>query len=79
VDGAVLHAHGNATNALAVIAHDQVHREVLDEEQAIELQSHAVKRVEDSMAAEGALVDFSLGRTGEGQSERLKLKDNLRG
>mmetsp|Transcript_157687 Transcript_157687/g.505719 ORF Transcript_157687/g.505719 Transcript_157687/m.505719 type:complete len:246 (-) Transcript_157687:2-739(-) len=51
VDGAVLHAHRDATQALAVIAHDEIHGEVLHEEQTVELQSHAVERVEDGMAS----------------------------
>ena len=50
VDGAILHAHGDAAHALAVVGHDEVHREVLHEEEAVELQGHAVERVEDGVA-----------------------------
>ena len=32
VDRAILHAHGNATQALAVLAHDQIHGKLLHKE-----------------------------------------------
>lgn len=47
----VFHAHGDAADALAVIAHDEVQREVLDEEEAVILQSHSVERVQDRVSS----------------------------
>mmetsp|Transcript_131730 Transcript_131730/g.294772 ORF Transcript_131730/g.294772 Transcript_131730/m.294772 type:complete len:486 (-) Transcript_131730:56-1513(-) len=51
VDGAVLHAECGAADALAIGAHDKVQGEVLHEEEAVELQSHAVEGVQDGMAS----------------------------
>mmetsp|Transcript_69425 Transcript_69425/g.145005 ORF Transcript_69425/g.145005 Transcript_69425/m.145005 type:complete len:556 (-) Transcript_69425:101-1768(-) len=51
VDGAILHAHGDASQAPAIVAHDQVHGEVLHEEQAVELQGHAVQGVQNGVAS----------------------------
>mmetsp|Transcript_21645 Transcript_21645/g.42284 ORF Transcript_21645/g.42284 Transcript_21645/m.42284 type:complete len:208 (-) Transcript_21645:156-779(-) len=51
MDGTVLHAHGNATKATAIIAHDEIECEVFHEEEAIKLQSHAVKCVQDRMTS----------------------------
>lgn len=39
VKGAVLHAHGDDTDAVALLVHDEVSGEVLDEEHRVEAQS----------------------------------------
>merc|ERR1719321_2137973 len=50
VERAVLHAERDAANALTLLVHDEVHREILDEEQAVVLQRHAVQGVQDRVA-----------------------------
>mmetsp|Transcript_14602 Transcript_14602/g.33178 ORF Transcript_14602/g.33178 Transcript_14602/m.33178 type:complete len:200 (+) Transcript_14602:1228-1827(+) len=49
MDRAILHANGNATNALAILGHDQVQGKVFHEEQAVVLQRHTVQGVKDSV------------------------------
>merc|ERR1719487_1286895 len=51
VEGAVLHTERDAANALTLLVHDEVHREVLDEEEAVVLQGHTVQGVQDRVAS----------------------------
>ena len=49
MDGSVLHVEADDADA-AVVLHDQVQREVLDEVRGVEGQRAAVERVEHSVA-----------------------------
>src|SRR5262245_27516735 len=49
MDGAVLNAQGNETEATAGIVHHQIDREVLDKELNAELQRLAIEAVQHSM------------------------------
>ena len=76
VQGAVLHVEGDNTNALAVL-HDQVEREVLDEEVGIVAQGLAVERVQQCVAREVGRGGAAVGLAALAEVERLTAERAL--
>eukprot|EP00438_Fugacium_kawagutii_P008624 Skav221657 [mRNA] locus=scaffold1750:162733:170537:- [translate_table: standard] len=77
MDGTIFHAHGHATQALAVVTHDEVHGKVFHEEQAVELQGHAVKRVQNGVPRAVRSGGAAVGLTAFAKLQTLTAEGSL--
>mmetsp|Transcript_92424 Transcript_92424/g.128293 ORF Transcript_92424/g.128293 Transcript_92424/m.128293 type:complete len:218 (+) Transcript_92424:1194-1847(+) len=77
MNGAVLHAHCKAAETLAIITHDQIHGKVLDKEQAVELQGHAVQRMQNGMAGSVSCRGTSVSLPALPELQALSTKGSL--
>jgi len=73
---AVLHVHGNDTNAFAVL-HDQVHSEVLNEEVGVMTQRLTIESVQESVTCTIGSGSASVGLTSFSVLQRLTAKGTL--